>query len=76
MQNLIKLWSFLKNSEIYQVHKDVVTKLINKRISYNDSNLEMISTITGIEKEVLFNSIFDKINDDEIIDFSLGKLKK
>lgn len=72
---LDKTLKFFRTSEIYQVHKDMVAKLINKRIIYNDSNLEMISNITGIEKEILFNSLFDKINDDEIIDYSLGKLK-
>lgn len=72
---LDKTLEFFRISEIYQVHKDIAAKLINKRIIYNDSNLEMISKITGIEKEILFNSLFDKINDDEIIDYSLGKLK-
>lgn len=72
---LDKTLEFFRTSDIYQVHKDVVAKLINKRIRYNDSNLEMISNITGIEKEILFNSIFDRINDDEVIDYSLGKLK-
>ena len=67
--------NFFRVLEIYQVHKDIVAKLIRKRIIYNDSNLEMISKITGIEKDSLFNSLFDKINDDEIIDYSLGKLK-
>ncbi|MGX5475379.1 HNH endonuclease [Bacillus toyonensis] len=70
-----KTLKFFRACDIYQVHKDLVAKLINKRIIYNDSNLEMISNITGIEKEILFNSLFDKINDDEIIDYSLGKLK-
>jgi hypothetical protein len=67
--------NFFQIHPIYQAHKGIVSSLIIKRINYSDSNLEMISNLIGLEKEELFNITFDTIEEDEIIDNSLGKLR-
>lgn len=71
---------FFKIEDIYSIHNDVVTNLVYKRVKYTDSRLEEIEEMfklngkTIISKEELFDDIFHKPKENEIIDTSLGKL--
>ncbi|MEH7148754.1 hypothetical protein, partial [Priestia megaterium] len=67
---------FFKVADIYQVHNDIVASLISKRIKYNDESLKMIGKLIKVEKEELFKIAFDTIEEEDIIDYSLGKLKR
>ncbi len=73
---------FFKIEQIYQKHTDTVANLILLRRKYTDGVLEEITNLVNkngnalLSKEELFNDLFHEFNENEIIDTSLGKLKK
>ncbi|MDG5855366.1 hypothetical protein [Clostridium beijerinckii] len=74
---------FFKIEEIYQKHKDTVVNLILLRKRYTNGILKEISDLLNdnyddeilLSEDELFNDLFH-VNLEEVIDTSLGKLKK
>lgn len=72
---------FFKINEIYKKHNDIVANLINRRKVYTEEMLDEIENILNFNtkitsKDELFKVTFNPPNEDEIINTSLGKLKK
>ncbi|MBN1072099.1 hypothetical protein DVV81_13120 [Clostridium botulinum] len=73
---------FFKIEQIYQKHTDTVANLILLRRKYTDGVLQEITDLINnngnglLSKEELFNDLFHEFNENEIVDTSLGKLKK
>lgn len=73
---------FFEITNIYKQHNDIVAKLLYKRKEYSDSRISEIVSIlnsaapNSVTKQEIYDSIFSTSKTEEIIDTSLGKLKK